>query len=230
MIEDKPKFFSLGENAITVEFANEIAAALNDRVLSVASYLDAHPFPGFIETFPAISSLTVFFDTYGVRRGFPEFDTAFKAVKEIIIEALKNTIVSAPADTRTHEIPVFFDEASAPDLKIVAEMNKITSKEVIDIFTSSFYRVFMIGFLPGFAYMGELDDRIAAPRKETPRVRVPKGSVGIAERQTGIYPFESPGGWQVIGKTTSEVFTADDETPCLFKAGDRVKFYQVERV
>jgi KipI family sensor histidine kinase inhibitor len=88
----------------------------------------------------------------------------------------------------------------------------------------------MLGFLPGFAYMGEVDASIATPRRDTPRVKVPKGSVGIAGRQTGIYPFESPGGWQIIGRTTEELFTPDDDTPCLFEPGDRVKFYEVERV
>ena len=230
MIKKKPRFFSLGENAITVEFANEISEALNDRVLSASAYLDSHPFPGYIETFPAISSFTVFFDTYRVRKNFPYFDTAFDAVKDIVLKAIANSNVSGPVDTRTHEIPVFFDEASAPDLKAVAGINNISTKEVIEIFTSKVYRVYIIGFLPGFAYMGEIDERIATPRKATPRVRVPKGSVGIAGRQTGIYPFESPGGWQIIGRTTAEIFTADDETPCLFKAGDSVKFYEVERI
>jgi len=226
----EPRFFSLGENAITVEFANEISEALNDRVLSAAKYLDSHPFDGYIETFPAISSFTVFYDTYRIRKNFSEFETAFDAVKDIILNALEYSALSELGDMRTHEIPVFFDEASAPDLQAVAENHTITPAEVIDLFTSRVYRVFMIGFLPGFAYMGEVDERIATPRKATPRVHVPKGSVGIAGRQTGIYPFESPGGWQIIGRTTAELFTADDETPCLFKAGDTVKFYEVEPV
>jgi inhibitor of KinA len=230
MMEEKPRIFSLGENAITIEFANEISEALNHRVLSVASYLEGHPFPGYIETFPAISSFTVFFDTYTVRRSYPGFKTAFDAVKNIVLKALNDVKTLGPADSRLHEVPVFFDETSAPDLKIVAELNGLSPKEVIEIFTSCFYRVYMIGFLPGFAYMGEVDGRIATPRKESPRLRVPKGSVGIAGGQTGIYPFESPGGWQIIGRTMMELFTADDETPCIFKAGDKVKFYEVERI
>jgi inhibitor of KinA len=230
MMEDNPRFFSLGENAITVEFAGGISEALNERILSVASYLDGHPFSGYIETFPAISSLTVFFDTYSVRRSFPGFDTGFDAVRDMILKALDQPQILARGDSRIHEIPVFFDETSGPDLRSLAEMNKLSPKEVIDIFTSFVYRVYMIGFLPGFAYMGEVDERIAAPRKPTPRVRVPKGSVGIAGRQTGIYPFESPGGWQLIGRTTAELFTPDDYSPCLFKAGDCVKFYEVVRI
>ena len=128
------------------------------------------------------------------------------------------------------EVPVFFDDECAPDLRAIAEFGGLAPDEVIDIFTSEIYRVYMLGFLPGFAYMGEVDKRIAVARKPTPRLKVPKGSVGIAGRQTGIYPFESPGGWQIIGRTKMELFTPDDETPCFFAPGDHVKFYQVEEV
>ena len=117
-----------------------------------------------------------------------------------------------------------FDEVSGPDLPLVAAKSGLSVNEVVELFTSSAYRVFMIGFLPGFAYMGEVDERIALPRKQQPRQVVPKGSIGIAGRQTGIYPLESPGGWQLIGRTEVELFTPYAERPTLLQPGDLVRF------
>jgi inhibitor of KinA len=230
MNDTQIRYFSLGESALTVEFANEISGELNDRVLALSRYLEAEPFPGFIETVPAYSSLTVFFDVCRVRSCFPEFDTAFEAVRTITANAVKNAGSMAKAEPRVLEVPVVFGKDSGPDLEDVARLHKLTTEEVVGIFTSATYRVFMLGFLPGFAYMGEVDKRIATPRRQTPRTKVARGSVGIAGRQTGIYPFESPGGWQIIGRTAVELFTPGDDTPCYFNAGDRVKFYPVEKV
>jgi len=106
----------------------------------------------------------------------------------------------------------------------VAAKAGLSADAVVDLFTGTSYRVYMIGFLPGFAYMGEVDERIAVPRRSSPRLKVPKGSVGIAGRQTGIYPLESPGGWQIIGRTEVELFTPDDHSPCLLRPGDNVRF------
>jgi KipI family sensor histidine kinase inhibitor len=104
----------------------------------------------------------------------------------------------------------------------------LTPDKVVEIFLSKTYRVFMLGFLPGFSYMGEVDERIVTPRRQTPRTKVPKGSVGIAGRQTGIYSLESPGGWQIIGRTIVELFTPEAETPTFLQAGDSVKFYETQ--
>ncbi|HLM01263.1 MAG TPA: 5-oxoprolinase subunit PxpB, partial [Pyrinomonadaceae bacterium] len=194
------KIFPLGENALTIDFGNEISLALNNKVLRLAAFLDENKFAGFGEIVPAYSSLTVFFDVFAVRKNFPEFPTAFAAVRAFLENALENSGEIEFAASRLIEIPVSFAESSAPDLEFVAAENNLSRGKVIEIFLSKTYRVFMLGFLPGFAYLGETDERIAAPRKPVPRLKVPKGSVGIAERQTGIYPFESPGGWQIIGK------------------------------
>jgi len=231
MKHGQTRIFPLGENALTIELANEISEPLNDRVLELYRYFERRPFPGFIEAVPAYSSLTIFFDVVQVRNHFAGYGSAFEAVKSLARKALEK---KAPAAVRSAapviEVPVFFDGECAPDLQAIAEFSGLAPDEVIDIFTSRIYRVYMLGFLPGFAYMGEVDSRIAAPRKSTPRLKVPKGSVGIAGRQTGIYPFESPGGWQIVGRTKMELFTPDDETPCFFAPGDHVKFYQVEEV
>lgn len=228
---EETRIFPLGENALTVEFANEISEVLNDRVLALFRYFELHPFPGFIESAPAYSSLTIFFDLVRVREHFAGFSTAFDAVQDLAREALEQ-VPDQPVEAAHNliEIPVFFDDDVASDLPFVAEFSGLLRDEVIELFTSRTYRVFMLGFLPGFAYMGQVDERIAVPRKQAPRLKVPRGSVGIAGRQTGIYPFESPGGWQIIGRTRTELFTPDDETPCFLEPGDHVKFYQVEEI
>lgn len=220
------KIFPLGENALTIDFGNEISLELNNKVLCLDRFLAENNFAGFIETIPAYGSLTIFYDVFTVRKNFPEAATAFEAVKAFLENALQNLSEIEFAEPRLVEIPVCFDAESALDLDSVAAENNLTRKEVVEIFLEKTYRVFMLGFLPGFAYMGETDERIAAPRKSAPRLKVPRGSVGIAGRQTGIYPFESPGGWQIIGKTEIQLFTPDAENPTVLQAGDLVKFYE----
>ncbi len=219
------KIFPLGDAGLTVEFGNEISAELNNRVINLAGFFDKNPFPGFVETVPAYASLSVFFDVSIVRKNFPDFPTAFEAIKNFMENALQNLNDLEENKSRLVEIPVRFDAAYALDLDSVASLSNLNAGEVIEIFLAATYRVYMLGFLPGFAYMGEVDERIAAPRKTAPRVRVPKGSVGIAGRQTGIYSLESPGGWQIIGKTNLELFTPEAESPTFLQAGDGVKFY-----
>lgn len=222
------KIFPLGENALTIEFGNELSEKLNRQVISLDRYLSETPFQGLLETVPAYASLTVYFDILAVRKVQPNFPTAFEAVKNIVSAALKSFKTNKKESSKTIEIPVIFDDESSPDLKFVAEINKLSTEKVIDIFLSQTYRVYMLGFLPGFAYLGEIDERIAAPRKETPRQRVPAGSVGIAGRQTGIYPFDSPGGWQLVGRTETKLFEPENKIPTLFQTGDSVRFYRAK--
>jgi inhibitor of KinA len=214
------KIYSLGESAVTISFGSEISAETNERVFNLDNYFKAAGFPGFIETVPAYASLTVFFDIKEVRKNFTEFSTASEAVKRIIETALENSYKESEKPVRQIEIPVCFAPESAPDLQYVCETKNLAKKEFIEIFTARIYRVYMLGFLPGFAYMGETDEKIAVPRKENPRAFVPKGSVGIAGRQTGIYPLKSPGGWQIVGRTDLELFTPDAETPTLLQIGN----------
>ncbi len=124
------------------------------------------------------------------------------------------------------KLPVYYD---GEDLELIAKITSLRSEELIDIHTSVIYRVYMIGFLPGFAYMGRLDERIALPRKDNPRTNVPAGSVGIAGFQTGIYPFASPGGWQLIGHTPIKIFDIGKKEPSLFKPGDKVRFVAIDK-
>jgi inhibitor of KinA len=224
----KHKIFPLGDSALTIEFGNQISRELNDSVLKAADFFDRNPFPGLIETVPAYASLSVFYDVSLVRKNFSAFDSAFSAVKNLAENALRNLNSFDETDARFIEIPVCFDKEFALDLESVALMNDLTPKEFTEIFLAETYRVYMLGFLPGFAYMGEVDERIAAPRQSAPRLRVPKGSVGIAGRQTGIYSLASPGGWQIIGKTNVKLFTPNAESPTFMRAGDSVKFYKAK--
>ena len=130
-------------------------------------------------------------------------------------------------DPRTIEIPVVYGDEYGPDLEWVAAYHNITPQDVIRLHTRPTYLVYMIGFMPGYPYMGEIPDELVTPRRKTPRTRVPKGSVGIAQKQTGIYPFTSPGGWQIIGQTPVQLFDSRRNPPSLLEMGDRVKFFAV---
>jgi inhibitor of KinA len=224
---DEVRFFSLGDSALTVEFGNTISIELNRKCVGLAEKLTREPFAGFVEAVPAYASISIYYDLVEVRRCFPEFSSAFCAVKSFTEHLLENLSVSNEETSRLVEIPTYFDADTGPDLEIVSEQSRLSVDSVIELFTGTIYRVFMLGFLPGFSYMGEVDERIATPRKKTPRAYVAKGSVGIAGRQTGIYSLDSPGGWQIIGRTDLELFTPYTETPCLLRAGDRVRFVRV---
>jgi len=222
------RIFPLGDAALTIEFGNEISVEFNNRVIQLARFFEGNSFPGFIEVVSAYASFSVFYDVSMVRKNFPAFPTAFDAVKSFTENAWQSSDELAETESLLIEIPVCFDVEYAVDLALIAAENNLTEKEVVRIFLSKIYRVYMLGFLPGFAYMGEVDERIATPRKNSPRLKVPKGSVGIAGRQTGIYSLESPGGWQIIGKTNVELFTPEAETPTFLRAGDSVKFYEAK--
>lgn len=221
--------FSLSDNSLTIEFGTEISVEINNYVLRMANFFDQNCFTGLIEIVPSYSSLTVFFDVIEVRKAFSEYDTAFDAVKNLAERALESSGKGQETDSRPVKIPVCFDTDFAMDLELVAIQNNLTVKDVIEIFLGKTYRVFMLGFLPGFAYMGEVDKRIATPRKQTPQLKIPAGSVGIAGKQTGIYPFESPGGWQIIGRTPLKLFTPEADYPTLLNVGDSIRFYRITK-
>lgn len=225
---DEPKIFPLGDNAVTIDFGNEIAVDVNDKAVSLAAYLDANPFPGFIEAVPAYSSVAVFYDIVATRHHSLPMTTVFETVRSYIDLALAHRMDLRQTGLQTVDIPVDFGEAAAPDIGFVCDYSGLSRAQVIDLFTSRIYRVYMLGFLPGFAYLGDVDEQIAAPRRDSPRLRVPKGSVGIAGRQTGVYPLESPGGWQIIGQTKVEMFRPDEAMPCAVKPGDSVRFVPID--
>ena len=187
--------------------------------------LAAKPFRGFVEAVPAYASLAVFYDAIFIKSNQPNITSAFEFVKKYVIE-LEEVINEATFNTRNKiiPIPVYYN---GEDLEHVAAVHQLTVEEVIKIHTSVNYRVFMTGFLPGFAYMGEVDEKIVMPRKQQPRTNVPVGSVGIAGLQTGIYPLDSPGGWQIMGRTPLKLFDKENNKPVLLQPGDEIEFYSI---
>jgi inhibitor of KinA len=176
---------------------------------------------------PAYASLAVFFFVSIVKDNYATATTAFEFVKtfaEKLINEINTTAVIAKRKIIT--IPVYYN---GDDLAYVAEQHGLSVEEVISIHTERHYRVYMIGFLPGFAYMGKLDERIATARHSSPRTNVKPGSVGIAGFQTGIYPLDSPGGWQLIGQTALKIFDRQKNKPCLLQAGDMIQFISISK-
>lgn len=224
MPEQMPTIKPLGESAVIVEFGNIVSDDLNARAITLSNSLAANPFPGFVEAFPSYSSTTVFFDLLRVRAENPSAPTAFSAIESILRQIVANLTVQHADTGREFEVHVDFSSRHGMDLETVAVSCGLSVRDVIDIFTERIYRVYMIGFLPGFAYMGEIDVRLRQPRRQQPRTRVPKGSVGIAGSQTGVYPLDTPGGWQILGRTETEFFRPEAESPSLLAPGDHVRF------
>lgn len=224
---DLPKIKPFGEGSVVVEFGNEISEEINAKAIALANYLDHDRFPGFIEAVPAYASTTVFFDVATVARSIGCSENISSFVESTLNKSIATMSATIATVSEVVEIPTDFSPAAGLDLDSVARQCQLSVDEIIDIFTSQTYRVFMIGFLPGFAYMGETDERIRVPRLAQPRAKVPKGSVGLAGAQTGIYPLESPGGWQIIGRTSIEMFDPNADPPSKLKAGDLVRFIPI---
>ncbi len=214
----------LGDNALTVTFGNTISPELNDMVLAADAAINGASFDGFVETVPAYSSISVFYDPRKIKAQEGKSSSSFEIAKTSVINSLAGLVKVENKRTEIVEIPISFAPADAPDLELLAAEKGLKREEVIDIFLAQTYRVFMLGFLPGFSYLGEVDERIAMPRKESPRTLVTRGSIGIAGRQTGIYSLDSPGGWQIIGRTEMEMFLPGEDPPTRLQAGNEVKF------
>lgn len=209
-----------------VSFENVIDERINEKVIALQQTIAKNNFKGFIETVPAYNSLAIFYDIIIIKKNYTIATTAFDFVKAFTENILQQTTATATNEKITIPIPVYYN---GEDLETVATQHNISIEDVIAIHTSKIYRVFMIGFLPGFAYMGKVDKRIATPRLSSPRTSVPAGSVGIAGFQTGIYPIQSPGGWQLIGQTPIKIFDAQKDKPCLLTAGDMVQFIAITK-
>ncbi|MGB4847611.1 MAG: 5-oxoprolinase subunit PxpB [Saprospiraceae bacterium] len=217
---------SLGDSALLVDFGNVISKELNGIVITLFNDLNKNPFDGMIEAVPAFSSLAIYYNLITLRKKVQSANSIFAFVSELIEERIEKLEIKNLPSGKLLRIPVCYDDRFGVDLKNVAEHAGILPEEIIQLHSSRIYHVFMIGFLPGFPYMGELDDRICLPRKANP-VNVSAGSVGIAGRQTGIYPFHSPGGWQIIGRTPLNIFVKEKKPPVLLAAGDQVQFYPI---
>lgn len=222
------RIFPLGDSALTVEWEGGIDEALNREVLARFAWLQQHPFPGIIEASPAYNSLALFYDVSTVKKYAPAGTTAYDWVKDQVQKGLSEAAIPVAESPRTIKVPVCYEHPFAPDLPALAAANNLTAEEVISIHCSIVYRVYMLGFLPGFTYMGQTDERIAMKRKEQP-MPVMAGSIGIAGRQTGIYPLASPGGWHIIGRSPLKLFDKTRPDPILIRAGDHVQFFSISR-
>jgi inhibitor of KinA len=222
------RIFPLGDSALTIDFGNVIDETINIEVLKRFNYILQHPLPGIIEAVPAYSSLTLYYDVVALHRSIPKDHPVFDWMKSQAEQLLSISLPTEPTAQRTIRIPVCYDELFAPDIAMLAAKKQLNIDEVVQLHTSKSYRVYMLGFLPGFSYMGLVDERIAMARKSQPK-QVAAGSVGIAGRQTGLYPLASPGGWQIIGRTPLRLFDAGREDPVMLRAGDMVEFYSISK-
>ena len=220
------RIYPLGDGALSIDWGNRIDEATNRQVLTLWDRLRRARLPGVSDFVPAYSSLTLLFDADELRRRF-HTQSPYKKMQEMVEHVLADPLEISTVLGRYINIPVCYDPAMAPDLPALATRSGLTVPDIIQLHTAPEYRVFMLGFLPGFPYMGTVDERIAAPRLAQPRQRVHSGSVGIAGVQTGIYPLESPGGWNLIGRTPLRMFDAQRTEPTLLQPGDQVRFYAV---
>lgn len=223
---DSFEIFPLGDSAVTIDLGNTIREDLNDKVLAMQRWLVENSFEGYIDSIAAYSSLSAFYDPVEVGRRHPSSSSAFAFVSERLREAYEQSAVRPAGSGEPIRIPVCYEAPLAPDLLLLAEKMERTPEEIIHLHTSRVYRVYMIGFLPGFAYLGETSELLAIPRKPRP-VPVNAGSVGITGRQTGIYPLDSPGGWYIIGRTPVVLFDPDLTPPARLAIGDAVEFYPI---
>lgn len=213
----------MGDRALVVEFGRRVDAATSARIQAVAEYLLTHPIAAVTDVVPGYAVLTVHFDPLAIaaqRRGADPFEV----VREAVTAALAKAPQSPRRKPRNHEIPVCYGGVHGEDLPAVAEYHGIEPADVIRLHTTAVYEVHLLGFVPGFAYLGGLDRRIATPRRDTPRKSVAPGSVGIGGEQTGVYPCETPGGWNLIGRTPVRLFRPEADPPSLLAPGDRVRF------
>jgi inhibitor of KinA len=215
------QFRIMGDRALLVELGDRISPGVNRRVRELFIMLEKTPIKGVLETIPAYRSLLIIYD--------PLITNTMPLQHQIEDLQKKSEVVNIP-EPKAVEIPVVYGGEYGPDLEWVARYHNIGVEEVVQLHTATTYQVYMIGFTPGFPYMGELPERLDTPRRETPRTTIPEGSVAIAQRQTGIYPVESPGGWHILGRTPMKLFNPLQIPPTLLEMGDLARFYPIKEV
>ena len=213
-----PRFLPAGDRALCVELGDSISEATNRRVHGLSRELGRLGLCGVLEVVPTYRSLMVYYDPLSI--SYADLTSRLREIEGSLGEgeAVASKLV---------EIPTLYGGGYGPDLGAVAEHNGISEEEVIGIHSGADYLIYMMGFLPGFPYLGGMSERIATPRLVTPRASIPAGSVAIAERQTGIYPVESPGGWRIIGRTPISLFDPGREPPVELEPGDYLRFVSV---
>lgn len=212
------KYLISGDSAVTIEFGNEINSEINNKIRVFNELIKSSNIPGITETVPTFRSLLIYYNPSKIY---------FNELKEKIEKLTQDIDLKKESKKRIIEIPVCYGGVFGEDLEFVAEHSKMSINEVIKMHTSKEYLIYMLGFLPGFAYLGGLNEKLFTPRLKNPRTRIEAGSVGIGGEQTGIYPVASPGGWRLIGTTPVKTYDANREKPILYQAGDYIKFFEI---
>jgi len=210
--------YLMGDRGLLIEFGDGISREINEKVRRMALAVQAEAWEGIVEVVPTYRSLLIIYNP--ILLPIEDLKKRLKRIEE----GLQQAPLPEPRLTR---IPAVYGGIYGPDLEEVARYHQISSEKVIQLHCSKPYLIYMIGFMPGYPYMGELPEELVTPRLKTPRLVVPKGSVAIAQRQTGIYSMESPGGWQILGRTPVELFDPGRDPPALLQMGDLVQFYQI---
>jgi len=214
------RIVAVGDSTLVIEFEERIDTAINARAIAVAETLRAESVAGIRDVVPTYRSVAVYFDP---------LVTDYDALMRRMAEAAARPAASSARAPSLVRVPVCYGAEFGPDLPEIARFASASEADVVDIHTRGTYRVFMLGFMPGFAYMGLVDSRIAMPRRETPRVRVPRGSVCVAGVQTSVHPVDAPSGWHLIGRTPVRPFDPARSDPFLLKPADEVQFYAIDR-
>lgn len=215
---DKPTFRLMGDRALLVELGDGINPAVNKKVRDLFLKLDLESTAGVKELVPSYRSIMVVYDPLTI---------TLSSLQEKILRVHQQASGASLPEPKTLEVPVVYGGRFGPDLQWVADFHSLSPEEVVRHHVRPVYQVYMIGFTPGFPYLGEVPEVIATPRRETPRTAVPQGSVAIAQRQTGIYPVQSPGGWHILGWTPLKLFDAEKWPPTPVEIGDLVKFFSI---
>ncbi|MEC7920195.1 MAG: 5-oxoprolinase subunit PxpB [Chloroflexota bacterium] len=220
------EFFQInfhGDSTLVIEFGKDIDVYTNKLVQFVFSKTEKRLYKNLFikDVYPTYKSLVINYDNLAI-----DYQALKKKIEPLIFEIIDNYDKNVSND-KVLEIPVKYGGEFGPDLKIMSKKLNISEESIINIHSSAIYRIYMIGFMPGFPYLGGLDERISFPRLSTPRIKVPAGSVGIAGKQTGIYPFESPGGWNIIGRTELSLFDVDANPPSLLSNISQLRFFKL---
>ena len=213
------KIVTAGDSSVLIEFPQEISPRINSKISATVRLLKSQQTQGVIDIIPAFCSLLINYDPRVI-----SFDD-LKTRLEILV---KMDVKAGEEKKKVYEIPVCYGGEYGPDLENIAEHAGLSVEEVIKIHSSRDYLIYMLGFLPGFSYLGGLDERIHTPRLANPRIKISAGSVGIGGSQTGIYPLDSPGGWQLMGMTPVKTYDPEREVPILVEAGDYIRFVPID--
>jgi inhibitor of KinA len=209
----------LGDSAITITFGNKIDERIHQQLHQFLHVFRRIKMVGVIECIPAYTSISIFYDPTKI---------TYSQLEKEVFSTYKSALKTSQIESIVYRIPVYYGGETGPDLKFIAEYNNISEQAVINYHANKEYLIHMIGFVPGFPYLGGLSPKISAPRLEKPRSKIAAGSVGIGGNQTGIYPAEVPSGWRIIGITPFQLFDIDNEYPSLLTAGNYVTFLPVD--